>query len=347
MLLKTVLFCFLALSEKQYSNFSAAFLTNKRISFCRLSFHLQTAIIFERFSRFAKSNLTKPCLLRFHIFSRRLVLSVFISKHRRIAARNNVSAQTLPILSAMKLSDFLIIYLSCGAPFGVFYFLQQREEKDTLSVSLKSVALIFVWIPYALRLLRDFAAMRFWRNNEKISVDQKQENLQKQIAQILFDSDAKISLFELREVFERYAGLTLARNSADLSAPATDAEIFRIALRQNINLGAKCLHRRNISRIELHQKAARQDFLRLVSELSGATSETKKLCFLAIKFTNALNDFDATNALNEMFEFLPQNEGETSVQDTEKELWTADKHKRSTANRISFRPGKVITAGKD
>lgn len=247
----------------------------------------------------------------------------------------------------MKFSDILIIYLACGAPFGVYFFLQHRTEQNSKNIFLKSAALAFVWIPYALRLLHDFITINFRQNNLKESAADKLSELQKQISQALFDSDSGISVFEFREVIERYTGLTLALNAVDEFPSESEEEIFRVALRQNIKLGAECLRRRNRSRIELHQTIARKDFLQLISELSRTVKDIENLRNLTAEFVKTLGDTEAQNVLREIFDNALQSGNKNYVRHLENEIWTPKEHQLSSADKIPIRLQTLTAAGKD
>jgi hypothetical protein len=55
----------------------------------------------------------------------------------------------------MNLTDFLIIYFACGAPFGVYYFLQNRSDSVSSKLWLNAFFTFAFWIPIAFRLLRN------------------------------------------------------------------------------------------------------------------------------------------------------------------------------------------------
>lgn len=211
---------------------------------------------------------------------------------------------------------------------------------------MKSFAVVFVWIPYAVRLLHDFITKYFHRNLENAAA-KTLDNLQIYISQILFNSGSAISVFESREIVERYAGLTLAKNLTDGFPSKADVEIFRVALRQNIELGAKCLHRRNRSRIEHHQSLAQADFLKLIRGISISVFDTKKLSYLAVEFAKSLDDAKAQTTLREFFDKTLQNRNNNSVKHLEKELWTAREHKQLSPDKTPFQLRTMTAAEKD
>jgi hypothetical protein len=240
------------------------------------------------------------------------------------------------LFGVINISDLLIIYLACGAPCGVYFFLQNRKKLSSKKLWLKSFLTVFVWIPYAFNLLHDFATnkSRASQLNEFQSLNKRISKIQKLLLELNFDSSSKMSLFEFREVLERYAGLTMAVNFADMSPNQAEKEVFRVAMRQNIALGANCLHRRNRQRLLFHQTLARRDFLQILAELKLFVSEKEKLRDLAIEFVEMLKDFQAQESLVEIFNQTLQSSGDFNVQSLENEVWKSKEHKPLPASQM-------------
>jgi hypothetical protein len=229
--------------------------------------------------------------------------------------------------------------MACGAPFAVHHFLQNRREKGFHTILLKSFLTVFVWIPYAVRLLHSHWKKKF--TGRQFAVDaaadatlqNKLEQLQKEIwRSVPNERNRDVSLFEFREVLDRYAGLTLALK--ERAAVTFETEIFGAANHPDKNLGAKCLLRRNRSRLEFHQTLASRDFLKLLSRLCLEDSE--KLRFSAIEFVKILEDAETLRAI----ENLPgadsaQSSKPFAVEETENEVWNTDRHKPLPTRPIS------------
>lgn len=249
----------------------------------------------------------------------------------------------------MRLSDILIIYLACGAPCGVYFFLQHRNRVNTAHTYLKSFLLVFVWIPYALRLLHDFVTRHYESNRSENLFADRLDALQKQISRFINYPHSNISVFEFREIIERYAGLTAARLTDVESQSKTDEEIYRVALRENIKLGARCLRRRNRLLIERHQISARNDFLQLVSQIIRPLDgkEIENLEILTSEFVKTLRDTETLNLLNKVFENNLQSATENSVKYLETKEWNPEQHKRLSPNRIPARLQAMAAARKD
>lgn len=239
-------------------------------------------------------------------------------------------------IRVMNTSDFLIIYLACGAPFAVYFFLQNRKNLSPRMLWLKSFLTVFVWIPYAFLLLNDFATKKSRagrENNNQASSNEKLREIQKQLLDLQLEAERKISPFEFREILERYAGLTNFCNFEDKAPSAAEREIFRIALRKNTGLAANCLHRRNRQRLLFHQTLARKDFLQIITKLKFSVINTEKLSDLAINFVEILNDPEAKESLAGIFNETLQNKDKISVRELETVVWKSKEQKPLTANQ--------------
>lgn len=239
----------------------------------------------------------------------------------------------------MNLSDFLIIYLACGAPCGVYFFLQNRKKLSTGNLWLKSFLTVFVWIPYAFRLLHDFYTRRKLSRRllQKSDFDKQLADAVKRLVALFQDSKSRISVFETREVVERYAGLTVAWKAADADVPdQKEKEIFRISLRQNATLATICLHRRNRTRLSAHQNQARLDFLQIVAELKSSAPDRAELKKAVFDFVELIGDREARKPLANALLEEPQSPDRRRVSDSEKVLWKARKPQPSPATRKSI-----------
>jgi len=227
----------------------------------------------------------------------------------------------------MKLIDFLIIYLSCGAPFGVYYFLQKRDDARAGFLWLETALAFFFWIPFAFLLLRRNKNLKtYWHTSGKSS-SAKSENVdfsysaQKQVEKILLESDVRISIYELREIIDRYIGLTLAGQEVAAQTVRRESELYRVAHGKNIELASICFNRRNRKLLLFHQTEARKDFLRLIEKLSEFGLSRTELAFSSFKIVQILNDFEAVKSLENIFAIPLQTEERQSVKRLENDLW--------------------------
>ena len=189
----------------------------------------------------------------------------------------------------MHWSDLLIIYLSCGAPFGVYFFLKgpvKSHKAKSVKHLLKSAAAGLLWIGYAYLLWRKNIAKRLTKQesfspNPEISLlEQQTSMLQEQILQSFVDFNAetgsKLNFFAFRDIMERYIGLTLALKADETIAGESDFEVFRIAGRKKKELpvAGKCLARKISMRLKSHQCNAREDFLKYIAKLTRQSVQT-------------------------------------------------------------------------
>ena len=239
----------------------------------------------------------------------------------------------------MNLTDLFIIYFAGGAPFAVYYFLQNRHGKKTVSLRLKNLLVLLFWLPFAVFLLlknRRFPEFDFLRAAFNKNADgEKIYSFQKQIESVLLESGSDVSIFDFREIFERYAGLTIAaQNNAN---GESEKEIFRTAENENVELGAICLHRRNRNKLVRHQTEARRDFLQFVEQLSDSISDTELLQYSAIESAKILKDDAAQKSLEKMFAENLQTGKHLNVEYSEKDLWKPQERKPLRTETISTR----------
>jgi len=243
----------------------------------------------------------------------------------------------------MNAIDLFIIYLACGAPFGVYYFFQNRSSAKSKLLWFKTLLNFFFWLLPAFRLLRQNKNFRrvFGTDKSLPENSERQINLHscgKQIEKIFLAGNLETSVYEFREVIERYIGLTIAAQQDAAQISGAENEFFRAASRtQNVESGARCLTRRNRKRLVLHQTEARKDFLHLINQLFGFDSDVKKLEQSAIEFVLILRDPEAQVELEEMFARSVQTADRLSVHQTEKDLWKTETPKPSPVKQLSYR----------
>jgi len=255
------------------------------------------------------------------------------------------TARTLPHKFLMNPIDLFIIYLACGAPFGVYYFFQNRTPAKSKLLWCKTFLNFFFWIPFAFLLLR---RSEIFRNLslfvlDKLLIKNPEQDLNlhptvKQIERVFLKSSLEISVYEFREIIERYIGLTIAGQKDAAQISDAETEFFHIsrAENKNIELGAICLNRRNRKRLFLHQTEARKDFLHLIAQLLEFNSDEKKVKHPAIELVIALKDLEARTKLEKMFARWLQTGNRFSVNETEKDLWKPEIPKLSPAKQIPY-----------
>ncbi len=254
----------------------------------------------------------------------------------------------------MNLTDLLIIYLACGAPFGVYYFLQNRTKSVSGKLWLNTSITFAFWIPIAFRFLRENKLLNksvSFNFDAEVTQEKKLILIQKQFEQILQESSLKISIYEFRETIDRYIGLTYANQSHSRKASLADKEFFCISENKNIELAAICLDRRNQKRLSFHHKGARQDFLHFINQLSETSADKKIIGNLAVEFVKILNDLEAETALEKMFMEISQTDKHFAVKQLEKAIWNTEIHKplptKQNSTRLQTMTATANLRGKD
>lgn len=272
----------------------------------------------------------------------------------RAIEKNGKAAKSSPrtgtfvaeFFNVMNLTDFIIIYLACGTPFGVYHFIDNRKSN---SHWLKSLLTVFVWIPYALRLLRQKYIERLLKLDSGKTKNLFPENeialdkTIKELERLLIKDVKKFSTFEFRETVERYVGLTIANRAEKEKPTEKEKNLFEISGSDNKILAAKCLHRRNLKLLSFHHSLARKDFLKFILRQSEDISEAENFCNLLFKFIRLLKDEEAEREIKNNFAFVSQSEKEKAVTESEKELWTPEIQKQPLAEPIAS-PLKAMTA---
>lgn len=251
----------------------------------------------------------------------------------------------------MNLRDLLIIYLACGAPFGVYYFLQNRKHLETKILWLKSLIRFVFWIPLAIQMVarRSFFTNLYANRFDKaLNSDAKKEfeieEIKKVFENILSITDLSLSIYEFREIFDRYAGLSLEIQSENEEFSKSETEIFRITNHTNKKLGEICLHRRNRKRLTFHQNLARRDFFAILDKFVDRTNEPQNIFDNVSKLVALLNDFEALKLIENISQESLQTGEKQNVRNLEKELWNSEKHRPLTENKISTNLQVLTTA---
>lgn len=182
----------------------------------------------------------------------------------------------------MTFTELFIIYLTIGAPFGVYFFLKQRERLFGVDLFVKSIFAALFWFYYALQmlisqvsLLKNTGGDSFSDSSREKEIDAVSQKIQAAFAK-LSETGEKPSFFEFRELIERYTGLTLAVQGSAVDSPATahETEIFRIAgfEKKELQLAGRIQHRKNFLRLQAHERAARFEFLKVCEKFNEKNS---------------------------------------------------------------------------
>jgi hypothetical protein len=226
----------------------------------------------------------------------------------------------------MNLSDFIIIYLACGSPVAVWFYF---NNKDTANVWSKSLFAGLGWIIFVFQFIQKSLSNQF-QKPEKIS-DVRQ--IQKRIETMLPE---QISIFEFREIFDRYIGLTLAEQDSLKDTLKLNNAFSAQFNSRNKEISAKCLQRVGRKKLKSHQTYSRKDFLQTIREISEQIVEPLEFLKLNLVFVTILNDHEAEVKVEEINSELLQIISVKSVKLKEVELWNNEKLKLPTIEQTNF-----------
>jgi hypothetical protein len=204
----------------------------------------------------------------------------------------------------MPISEILIVYLAFGAPLAVYRYLETRKVSRRRRILMSLVTFGF-WVPFAVRLsLRHFTNASFdgdfvspsrRKRSESVTND-RQEALRTAIA----EAGCPLPRHDLREVIERYAGLSEAATDLGSTLPGEKAVNFFEAAGRPTDIGARCLSRRERARFQRHLDDSRLSFLTLFDQLTGPGSARNRAIRRAVELALVLNDMEAADRLGEI-----------------------------------------------
>lgn len=224
----------------------------------------------------------------------------------------------------MNFFDAIIIYLACGAPFGVYYFLNNRNRQNRIYI--RPILISLFWFPFAVGLLQKHINNKLPESllsKKEFVKDEEINKIKKILEQIFLKNNFGVSIFEIKEILERYIGLTNALEYQE-DTVNNDSHFFEIAGSGNTKLAAQCHQRRNRKLISYHQILAGQDFLKLVSEFVDKFSSIEEVEEISQKLFKLINDETTKKNLLKIFKAGKQSRIENNVKITGKELWTHD-----------------------
>lgn len=155
--------------------------------------------------------------------------------------------------------DLVIIYLACGAPFGVYELTITRRGRN---VALHGVSAILFWPAYTVRHLNAFfdPDTRLRHEARRIRIG---------LEEAAMSNASSSEVFEFRQVYEQLTGLAAAR-----AERAGTHDLFAATGHPDPDLASICLARRNRIRIDFHLERSKQDLLRLIDKFRAKRSKT-------------------------------------------------------------------------
>ena len=175
----------------------------------------------------------------------------------------------------MSLTDLIICYLSLAAPFGVFRYLYGSRGLGRRRL-IRSVWHGALWpIFLSAALVELIATGEPLRKPDDSDVTDAYRHvgvndLQRELELLTLSSSTGLSLFEIREVLERYVALTQTVRQSDSPDPGLNKDLFTVGGSSASELASICLSRKNLSRLTAHQSKARNSVIDLVGKCAPA-----------------------------------------------------------------------------
>ena len=222
----------------------------------------------------------------------------------------------------MNAVDLIIIYLACGSPFGVYRATSQWPI-DWLNVLLG----FLFWPAFAALLIADRLFSKKARARAEFQL--RLEDIRLALENTAFSGESIAGLFDFRETFYRYVGLSDAAITTDQSV--SNAEIFDVTGHPNNPLASACLARRNSARLSAHRAAASEEFVRSISRLAATTASSIQIRNLALALADHLGDGETASLIREAGVAAIKPDGEWTS-GLEKEIWNSRTHSTYTIN---------------
>ncbi len=146
----------------------------------------------------------------------------------------------------------------------------------------------------------------------------------------------QFSIFEFREVVERYIGLTLAARDSQNDALRLSNNFSVRFNSQNEELSAKCLNRIDRRKLKAHQIYSRTDFLQTIRKISEQIEDSSVFLNENLNFVKSLGDKKAEIKIEKFIEETMQTIAANTVKQEEPELWNNEKLKLPTAEQANF-----------
>ncbi|MBX7055789.1 MAG: hypothetical protein K1X36_12610 [Pyrinomonadaceae bacterium] len=187
----------------------------------------------------------------------------------------------------MNFSESLIIYLACGAPFGVEY-LQRRTDRSVFATAFGVVIRFLLWPISAGRMLFRLLA----RSSELLldpseTTDQRLAAIRSKLEAIIHAEHGPPRVFEFRDTFLRYTGLA---RSGSAEPGRGVAEIFEVTRHGDVSLATTCLNRKNARKLGRHRDRARDEFANIISSIASPDEMPDEVVRLAFETADAVSD---------------------------------------------------------
>lgn len=248
----------------------------------------------------------------------------------------------MQFIFAMNLSEIIIIYLALGSPLAVYFFLQNRTRLKSRQLWLKTILNFLFWIPSAFEILREYSKSNYSSvdNIEFFEESEAERNklslLQRKIENFISGIDRKTSIFEIREILDRYIGLSLELKNISEFSDQTEDELFRLVNNKDWEIASICNQRRNLKRLSFHHKLAASDFFNLIAELKVRGNLSQNFYSHLSELTQTLQDVEMQKEIKKLSEAEKQTSDNIFVNESERNLWITDQPKPLKNNQLSM-----------
>jgi hypothetical protein len=221
----------------------------------------------------------------------------------------------------MTFSDAIVIYLACGSPFAVHVMMTKRDGK-TFRRMLRAAGSFAGWpllaVHHGLRLVLGKPVDATDRNSEPA---QSAASLLKEMENAACIPAIRRSVFDVRDILERYAGLSEAffSDGGQMEMP----EIFDISDHPAPAVGRACLSRRTRERLGMHLNEARAEYVDLITGLVSVLEAPSSLQRLAVDIAQSVRDKQGVLELSGIFRLLPKHRNDISGYGVEP-LWSTE-----------------------
>ena len=180
----------------------------------------------------------------------------------------------------MALLNLTVLYFAFGSPLGVY----QMTPACRVRSGQTAAAVVFrfvLWPIFALALFRD------WISSIGVTsdLDRQIEGIRGRFESIAFTGNSAALIFEFREIFSRFAGLTAEVHRREWR----QNELFVIANHGNVELASTCLARRNSRRLAFHRMRARGEFETFIADLAQSHPNGDEIMELGRQLTESIN----------------------------------------------------------
>lgn len=182
----------------------------------------------------------------------------------------------------MTVADVIVVHFAFGSPFGVYQITRGvRSARSAVAVA----AYFVLWPFFAAAFARDWLSRQ--KAEEKTSQEAQIAHIRDAIEVAAFSKASTAAVFEFRELFARYTGLTISLQYA--ARLGSCHELLAISGHKNIDLASACLARRNAKRLAFHQVHAKNEFTNFIELLAASHPNEERIRALALDLTCLLD----------------------------------------------------------